>query len=112
MPVYTCPECATKIKRSQPVEAGKKLRCPECDTVFTVKGEKPAPEKKPTAAPSPARSKWDDDDGPMNYTVAAETDTEESQEEREKAFGPLKERFEKGKRGPALQMVVKPSNFL
>jgi len=113
MPVYTCPECATKIKRSQPVEAGKKLRCPECDTVFKVKGEKPAAEKKPTAAaPSPARSKWDDDDGPMNYTVAAESDTQESQEERDKAFGPLKERFEKGKRGPALQMVVKPSNFL
>lgn len=115
MPVYTCPECATKIKRSQPVEPGKKLKCPECETVFKIKGEKPAapkPEKKPAPAPVPSSSKWDDDDGPANYAVAAEADTAESQEERDKAFGPLRERFEKSKRGPALQIVVKPSNFL
>ncbi len=68
MPVYTCPECDTKLKRSTPVEAGKKLRCPECDTVFKVKGEKAAaPEKKPVAAAAPAKSKFDDDDGPANY---------------------------------------------
>jgi rubredoxin len=34
MPVYTCPECETKLKRAEPLPSGKKLRCPECGNVF------------------------------------------------------------------------------
>lgn len=112
MPVYTCPECGVKLKRNNPVEPGKKLKCPECSAVFTVKGEKkPEPAKVPAAAPTAPKSEWDDD-GPMNYGLSEEQDTKESIKEREKAYGPMKERFEKSKRGPALQIVVKPSNFL
>jgi DNA-directed RNA polymerase subunit RPC12/RpoP len=113
MPVYSCPECDTKLKRAQPVEPGKKLRCPECDTVFKVKGEKAAAEKKPAGvAGAPSKSKFDDDDGPANYGLAQDDDTAASQKERDRAFGPLGQRFEKSKRGPALQMVVKPANLL
>lgn len=113
MPVYTCPECDTKLKRSQPVEAGKKLRCPECETVFKVKGEKaPAAEKKAAPVASTTKSRFDDDDGPANYGLVNEQDSAASQKERDRAFGPLGQRFEKSKRGPALQMVVRPANLL
>jgi len=104
MPAYTCPDCKTEIKRSKPVEAGKRLRCPECSAVF-------APAAPPPAAPPVRRG--DDDDGPANYGLIQEAeDTAEDKAEREKAYGPLKQRFEKGKRGPALEIVVRPSNFL
>jgi uncharacterized Zn finger protein (UPF0148 family) len=114
MPVYTCPECGVKLKRNNPVEAGKKLKCPECSNVFTVRAEKKAEPAKVAAAPAePAKpkSEWDDD-GPKNYTLTEETESKESIKEREKAYGPMKERFEKSKRGPALQIVVKPANYL
>lgn len=113
MPVYTCPECGVKLKRNNPVEPGKKLKCPECSNVFTVRGEKkPEPAKVPaSAAPAAPKSEWDDD-GPANYQLHEEQESKESIKEREKAYGPLKERFEKSKRGPALQIVVKPSNYL
>lgn len=114
MPVYTCPECSVKLKRNNPVEPGKKLKCPECSHVFTVRGEKKAEAAKVAAAPAAAtgpKSEWDDD-GPANYQLTEDKESKESEKEREKAYGPLKERFEKSKRGPALQIVVKPSNYL
>jgi hypothetical protein len=114
MPVYKCPECGVKLKRNNPVEPGKKLKCPECSHVFTVRGEKKAEPAKPAAAPtalSPPKSEWDDD-GPKTYGVTDDQDSAESEKEREKAYGPLTDRFEKSKRGPALQIVVKPANYL
>lgn len=111
MPVYTCPDCKVQIKRKNPVEAGKKLKCPECDHIFTVRAEKKAEPAKAPAAASAPKSEWDDD-GPANYMVAEEKDSKESQKERDKAYGPLSERFEKSKRGPALQIVVKPATYL
>lgn len=93
MPAYICPECKTELKRSKPVEPGKRLRCPECSAVF-------APGRAP-AAKSPTPPRGDDEDGPVNYGLVAEKeDTEEDRAEREKAYGPLKQRFEKGSRGP------------
>lgn len=121
MPVYTCPECSTKLKRAQPVEPGKKLRCPECEAVFAVKAVKaakaapPVEKKQPEPAAAPAakpRNRFDDDDGPANYGLVTADDTTGSQKERDKAYGPLSKRFETSKRGPALILVVKPSNFL
>ncbi len=111
MPVYTCPECSTKIKRNNPVEAGKKLKCPECSHVFTVRGEKKAEPAKAPAAPVAPKSEWEDD-GPANYVLTQDQESKESIKERERAYGPMKERFAKSMRGPALEVVVKPANFL
>ena len=108
MPVYICPECNTKLKRNNPVEAGKKLKCPECSHVFTVRAVKKAePAKVPAAPAAPAapKSEWDDD-GPKNYMLTEEAESKDSVKEREKAYGPLGERFEKGKRGPALDTIA------
>jgi hypothetical protein len=111
MPIYTCPECGKKLKKNDPLAPGKKLKCSGCEAIFAPV---PAKEQKAAPAPAPARpkSKFDDDDGPANYGLAQDTDTKESEEERNKAFGPIRERFEKSKKGPAIQMVVKPANFL
>ena len=116
MPVYTCPECGVKLKRNNPVEPGKKLKCPECSTVFTVRAATKAEPAKAPVAPAPAtpaapKSEWDDD-GPKTYVVTEDKESKESEKEREKAYGPLKERFEKSKCGPALPLVVKPANYL
>ncbi|MFL5330449.1 MAG: hypothetical protein ACJ8C4_16220 [Gemmataceae bacterium] len=46
------------------------------------------------------------------YGVTKEEVDKEAEKIRQEAFDPLKERFEKSKRGPALQLVVKPSNVL
>jgi hypothetical protein len=103
-----------KLKRKEPVEPGKKLKCPECSHIFTVRAEKKAePVKAPAAPPAPSapKSEWDDD-GPKNYMLTEDKESKESIRERERAYGPMKERFEKSKRGPALQIVVKPSNYL
>src|SRR4051812_44221831 len=116
MPIYTCPECQTKLKKSQPVEAGKRLRCPEGQNVFAPKTEKgPAPKaSKPAKAPPPVPVPpgADDDDGPALYGVITEVENEEAAQNRQQAFDPLKERFEKSKRGPALERVIKPANYM
>jgi len=109
MPLYTCPECEYKINKKNPLEPGKKLKCPECENIFAIPGEKAPP--KPPPKPNPALV-GDDDDGPAMYTVTAEEVNEEAEQIRKEAFDPLKERFEKSKRGPALTLVIQPSNLL
>ena len=32
----TCPECAAQLALGSPVPAGKKIRCPKCDEIFSV----------------------------------------------------------------------------
>lgn len=112
MPIYPCPECETPIKKKEPLEAGKKLKCPECGHIFAP-GRAVAPAKKAAAPPPPEapRNRFDDE-GPANYGLVEDVETKENEKERGKAFGPIKERFERSKRGPAVLLVVKPSNIL
>jgi len=111
MPVYVCPECNAKIKRGKPLEQGKKMRCPKCEgavpaSALMAEPKVPAPVARP-------KNHWDDeDDGPAQYGVTEEVVDPEVEARKQEAFGALKERFEKGKRGPALELVVKPSNYL
>src|SRR5262245_30962632 len=101
MPVYTCPDCSTKLKRSEPLPAGKKLRCPECGNVFAPAAKAAAPKAaKPAAAPAPRAA------------AEEEQDTASAQARHEIAFSPIKERFKRSARGPALVLVVKPSDWL
>lgn len=109
MPLYTCPECEYKINKKNPLEPGKKLKCPECEKIFAPVEKKAPP--KPAPKPNPALM-GDDDDGPAMYAVTEEERNEEAEKIRQEAFDPLKERFEKSKRGPALALVIQPSNVL
>lgn len=113
MPIYNCPECGKKLKTSQPVPAGKKLKCPECETVFPVRGEAAAKSKPtPAAAPAapPERGGEDETGGIYHFQEAKEE--EWSEEQRQKVFDPVKDRFVKSKRGPAQATVVKASDWL
>ena len=116
MPVYPCPECGAQLRPANPVAAGKKLRCPKCDTVFAptpavaakTKAAKPADTAKPAATAKPAY-----DDGEVGqYGIAAEVDDRSADDVRKAAFDPIKERFKRSARGPALIRVVKPSTWL
>src|SRR5581483_4918146 len=108
MPVYPCPECGAQLRPANPVPAGKKLRCPKCETVFAPTGAAKAakPAAKPAAAPAPA----DEEGG--SYGLVREDEDKHAEARREQAFDKLRDRFERSKRGPALVQVVRPSDWL
>jgi len=88
------------------VPAGKKLRCPKCETVFapggkaTAKAARAAPAAGPTA-----------DDDQEKYGLAQDVAPADEAAVRA-AFDPIKDRFKRSARGPALILVVKPSTWL
>jgi DNA-directed RNA polymerase subunit RPC12/RpoP len=112
MPVYTCPECATKLKRAEPLPAGKKLRCPECAKVFAPpavagkpKGEDPRRKGAPISPPVQEEDKETYGFKQTDYDADAD-------QAREDIFRPVQDRFERSARGPALIHVVRPSDWL
>jgi hypothetical protein len=108
MPVYPCPDCGTKLKPANPVPPGKKIRCPECGNVFApaaagAEAARAAKPERPAAKPGTPFEEPGD-----GYAVIRE----ETVRSAEEAFSPLKERFKRSARGPALVEVVKPSTWL
>jgi hypothetical protein len=133
---YTCPACGAVLRPAQAVPAGKKLKCPKCATVFAPEVEpaeeaappfklapaepvaRPAARKLPAkaaAANKPAKKKADGDDEygeATPYGVVHEEETEEDAALRKVNYGPIKNKFEKSKRGPAVALVTKPATYL
>jgi hypothetical protein len=128
-----CPECDTVLKPAKPLPVGKKVKCPKCGANFTVVEEapaagaapqkaearpKPAPaRKKPAPArPAPKRRDLDDDDEEGGtYGVVRDPDLDPEDEDEE----PNKPKINyapdlsiKDLRGPAMEQLVKPSNYL
>jgi hypothetical protein len=114
MPVYPCPECGAQLRPANPVPVGKKLRCPKCDTVFAPTAAVAGPKKKKPAQPAPAAAaaKATDDDDVGQYALMEEKDTRTAEERMKSAFDPIKDRFKRSARGPALIKVVRPSTWL
>src|SRR5436305_178940 len=110
MPVYPCPECGAQLRPANPVPAGKKLRCPKCETVFAPGGKAKAAAKAPAKAP-PAVSAATAEDAESYGLVKGEAPAQNEDAAR-RAFEPIKNRFEMSARGPALILVVKPSTWL
>jgi predicted Zn finger-like uncharacterized protein len=129
----TCPECKSVLRPAKPIADGKKVKCPECGTIFTTPGlieqdesprPKPAAKKKNQAGikkagavkPPPKKPAPDDDDddgGGIYSFVGADEEkkTEEEEEERPQIeYAP--DMSIKDLRGPAQAAVVKPSNYL
>src|SRR5437016_1081374 len=105
MPVYTCPECGAQLRPQKPVPAGKKLRCPKCETVFAPAVKAAAAAGKAAPAAQPAAEELE------SYGIAAHEDTH-NQDATRAAFDPIKDRFKRSARGPALILVVKPSTWM
>jgi hypothetical protein len=113
MPVYTCPECATKLKRAEPLPAGKKLRCPECAKVFAP----PAAAAKPNRQDPKRKGDLDAPAIPVEpkeetYGFQATDYDANADQAREDIFRPIQDRFDRSARGPALIHVVRPSDWL
>ena len=102
MPVYPCPECGAQLRPANAVPAGKKLRCPKCETVF-------APAGKAAAKAAPVVEQVAPED---QYGLARDEQTATNVEAAKAAFDPIKNRFKLSARGPALILVVKPSTAL
>jgi hypothetical protein len=96
------------------VAAGKKLRCPECKTVFAPKGERAAKATGAAAQPAPAAAAApaiDPDEG-GSYGVVKDEHDQAAMDRQKAAFDPIKDRFKRSARGPALVHVVRPSTWL
>jgi hypothetical protein len=104
MPVYPCPECGAQLRPANPVPAGKKLRCPKCETVFAPAGKAKATAK---AAPIVEPVAVEEE----RYGIAQEV-VSHNQDVTRAAFDPIKSRFKLSARGPAMVVVVKPSTWL
>src|SRR5215213_654159 len=107
MPVYPCPECGAQLRPANPVPAGKKLRCPKCETVFAptgrAKAKAAAAKSPPVVQPAPEEAE--------SYAVVKKED-QTNEDATRAAFDPIKNRFKLSARGPALGLVVKPSTWL
>jgi len=106
---YTCPGCEAELKSNTAPPPGKKIRCKQCSTAFVPKPvEVTAPE--PVATKKPV----DDDDNDMNpYGVINDEDTEEQAEAKKKVkFDGQVDKSKRSDRGPAMSLLVMPSNLL
>jgi hypothetical protein len=96
------------LKPANPVPAGKKLRCPECGNVFAPAAAAAGPAAPPPASAAAAR----DDDEAGTYGVARDEADAEAEATKRQMFDPIKDRFKRSARGPALVQVVRPSTWL
>lgn len=134
---YTCPnpDCGVTLKTPSRVQVGKSVKCPKCGKPFVPEpGEKEESaggalkladepsKKKPgaqAAAPTAPKKPFDDDDDEdpesvkKGYGVQGETEEEKEQAEKNKPkFGEVQDKFKKSARGPAMSLLVMPSNLL
>jgi hypothetical protein len=115
---YKCPECDAVLRSANPAPPGKKVRCKKCQAVFVPRADTLALKDEPLPPkPAPAaRHGHDDDDedtGPMNYGVVRDEELEQQTEERKKATaGVISDKGKRSARGPAMALLVMPSNLL
>jgi hypothetical protein len=130
---YKCtnPDCGVTLKTPNRLAVGKSVKCPKCSKMFIPEpgGKEDAAgtlkladePKKPDAQPTPAAAKkpFEDDDDESaesvkkGYGVIAETEEEkEKAEENKPKFTEVTDKFKKSARGPAMSLLVMPSNLL
>ena len=127
---YKCtnPECGVTLKTPSRVAVGKSVKCPKCGRMFVPepapKEEEPGgtlkladePKKpEPPAAYKRPHDEDDEDDASVKrgYGVTAETEEEKAAAEKNKPkFTEVQDKFKKSARGPAMSLLVMPSNLL
>ncbi len=137
---YTCPnsDCGVTLKTPDRVPAGKRVKCPKCNRHFTPEPEEESPPsskktdaaaglfkfaddpKKPDTSPPPPPPPpiADDDDEDeesvrRGYGVVKDTEEELAEARKNKPkFGAVQDKHKKSARGPAIALLVMPSNLL
>jgi hypothetical protein len=109
------------------VQVGKSVKCPKCDRPFVPEpggtgtaAKPPAKAEPPRSEPAPAAKKpfVDDDDEDADsvrkgYGVIGETEEEKEAAEKNKpTFTDVADKFKKSARGPAMALLVMPTNLL
>lgn len=138
MPSYTCPNpsCGVSLKTANQVAPGKKVKCPKCGDAFVAEpvesapkaatgpgtfkfadgesGKKPSPPPPPAPPPSRFHEEEEDEESvKKGYGVVKETEEELKQAEKHKPkFSEVQDKFKKSARGPAMAMLVMPTNLL
>ena len=109
--VYKCPGCEAELKSNTAPPPGKKIRCKQCSTAFVPK---PVEVQAPKPAPAPGKKPAVDDDNDINpYGVINEEDTVEQAEAKKKVkFDGQVDKSKRSDRGPAMSLLVMPSNLL
>jgi hypothetical protein len=136
------PECGVTLKTPSRVQVGKSVKCPKCSRPFVpelgaekekekreqdrkakeveslkLAEEKAGTQSEPSKTEAPAKKFVDDDEDEESvkkgYGVAEETEEEKAKaEENRPTFGAIKDKFKKSARGPAMSLLVMPSNLL
>ena len=127
---YTCPNpaCGVTLRTANPVAAGKSVNCPKCKQPFVPEpadgAAPPGPgtlklvdEPKKPEPPKPNRFADEDEDDDASvkkgYGVIAETEAEREEAEKNKPkFTEIQDKFKKSARGPAMSLLVMPTNLL
>ncbi len=133
----TCPDCKSVLRPAKPIPDGKKVKCPKCGNLFTTPGlvadeeerprtrvpakkvptkkEKTAHKKAHTPKPSPKKPAFhdeDEDEGGGIYSFADAGEKKEEEEESKPYIEYAPDMSIKDLRGPAQEMVVKPTNYI
>jgi len=122
----SCPECGKVLKPAKPVSAGKKVKCPECETVFVVREEE---ETEAVEEERPRKSSRKAEKGGSRKPAVKEAPKKEEKKEEEETYGYVKDPDEdddskkvkvdwtaqtkqKDLRGPAIVALTKPASWL
>lgn len=124
-----CPDCESVLRPAKPVPDGKRVKCPRCGGVFTAPGigneDEERPRKsKPSNRPAktgkkkaavkkeepPIKFKDDDEEGGGGVYSFANVTESENEEKPDITYAP--DTSIKDLRGPAQELVVRPSNWL
>jgi hypothetical protein len=129
----TCPECSKILKPTRPVAAGKKVKCPHCETIFTAgpdddEDEAPQPRAAPKRKTAPdkggarkpaakapavkAQPKKDDNDAEEGVYGYLQDPSEKEAEEKKPKISYAPDMSIKDLRGPAQALLMSPSNKL
>ncbi len=134
-----CPGCKTKLQLPDETKPGTRVQCPSCKKVLALPGAsnpsgaggsppKPQP-SPPKPAPAPAPSSFEDEDEGGLYGVRNDPDLDDEEDEESpkkgKSKGPANtpkkkkpainyapDTSIKDLRGPAMNHVVQPSNYM
>ncbi|MFL5241795.1 MAG: hypothetical protein ACJ8FY_06780 [Gemmataceae bacterium] len=126
----SCPKCRAVLRPSKPLPVGKKVRCPKCANLFTVRPDdsdtlaaakagpaKAGPGNKGKTKPLPPAKKKifddEDEDGPATYSFANEESKDHDPDAEEKEdISVVPDLKVKDPRGPATATIMRSSNWL
>jgi predicted Zn finger-like uncharacterized protein len=111
MYIITCPECDAELKSKSAPPEGRKIRCKECSHAFVPTNVKAAAAETVVENKPAAGGGEEEDTNP--YGMVREEDTADQIEAKKKVrFDGVDDKKKRSARGPAMSLLVMPSNLL